>query len=142
MKQLQALLFLAWNLIALIVEKLMGIFQKRSTDKDIFLNNFKSDGLWSISESLRDEIYQFSGCTQCGLCDSTLAKQFIKETSSPGLVLPQEVLLGMSRHLPTIQFTRKSFAPYEEVLWQLEAECPAKIPFVRIFQMAKENNQH
>ena len=133
MKQFQALLFLAWNLFALLFEKIAGLFVPKPSQKQTFLENYRDDGLWSIQTIQLDELYNLSGCTQCGACDAFIAQHTLANFENTS---PQEVILGVSRYLPTIEYTEAVLAEYKDALKDLEALCPARIPFRKLYQLA------
>lgn len=143
MKQIYAIALLLWNMVGLVMTKLGSVFRRTTSEKEKFLQYYEPDRLWAMDQDMAQERYSFSGCIACGLCESLLVQ--IPPASHLRRIppLPQELVWGAGRDLPSLHHLQEILHTYQDHLRTLESLCPARIPFHKLLAVLRlyEQNQ-
>lgn len=142
MQKAISILWMTWNMIALCGHKIFSALFRQKTEKDKFLAYYREDQLWPIFPEITTDIQAFSRCTSCGLCESFLTRLQPSEHEPRNLPLPQELVCGTIRNLPSLVWMEESLKVYEQHLEALTSLCPEHISFAQLIEWMRLYKQY
>jgi hypothetical protein len=130
--RVKALLLLSFSLLVTLLKR--ALLQRRGLAA--FLDNYRADGLSSVTEQERQLLRGFGGCIACGLCDRGETRtQVAANGGYSGLM---SIVLAASRSMPDYGAALRSVAHLDrERLIAKEQICPTRVPISAIVEFVR-----
>lgn len=130
--RLKALLLLGFSLLVTLFKR--ALLGRRGLAA--FLDNYRADGLSSVTERERQLLQSFGGCIACGLCDRGETQSHV--AANGGYSGLMSVVLAASRSMPDYAAALRSVAHLDrERLIAKEQICPTRVPIVAIVEFVQ-----
>jgi len=134
-KALYATLVLGLQLLWHILRRMFGV---RSPGLQVFLDNYRADGIPAMTSEDKDLLYQISACVSCRLCDSLCPA--LPQMNPADFMGPAFYAASASRLIPDYPYINLDLSACGSCSG-CESICPRNVPIKETFELMRRKVQ-